>query len=81
MLSLGDDEAWSGPVAPEKSPEELLDQVWQSELLVRAASRLEALTPPGMSARIDLSLTDEPPLGQAVVIISAQPEAAAGHVA
>ena len=41
-----------------------------------AASRLAALTPPGMSARIDLSLTDEPPLGQAVVIISAQPGAA-----
>jgi hypothetical protein len=26
-----------------------------------------------MSARIDVSLTDEPPLGQAVVIISAHP--------
>ena len=45
-----------------------------------AASRLAALTPPGMSARIDLSLTDEPPLGQAVVIISAQPAAAADPV-
>ena len=41
-----------------------------------AARRLAALTPPGMSARIDLSLTDEPPLGQAVVIISAQPRPA-----
>ena len=36
-----------------------------------AAARLAALTPRGMSARIDLSLTDEPPFGQAVVIISA----------
>jgi holo-[acyl-carrier protein] synthase len=36
-----------------------------------AAERLAALTPAGMSAQIDLSLTDEPPFGQAVVIISA----------
>ena len=36
-----------------------------------AAERLAALTPAGMTARIDLSLTDEPPFGQAVVIISA----------
>jgi holo-[acyl-carrier protein] synthase len=42
-----------------------------------AARRLDTLTPAGMSARIDLSLTDEPPLGQAVVIISAHPHAAA----
>lgn len=42
-----------------------------------AASRLVALTPEGMVAQIDLSLTDEPPLGQAVVIISAHPRAAA----
>src|ERR671919_1647172 len=38
-----------------------------------AARQLAALTPPGMNPRIDLSLSDEPPLGQAVVIISAQP--------
>ena len=36
-----------------------------------AAARLAALTPAGMTPRIDLSLTDEPPFGQAVVIISA----------
>jgi holo-[acyl-carrier protein] synthase len=41
-----------------------------------AAARLAALTPAGMSARIDVSLTDEPPFGHAVVIISAVPEAA-----
>ena len=42
-----------------------------------AARRLDSLTPAGMTARIDVSLTDEPPLGQAVVIISAHPRAAA----
>ncbi len=36
-----------------------------------ALKRLDALTPPGMAARIDLSLTDEYPMAQAVVIISA----------
>ncbi len=36
-----------------------------------AAARLAALTPTGMTACIDLSLTDEPPFGHAVVIISA----------
>ncbi len=36
-----------------------------------AAARLAALTPTGMTARIDVSLTDEPPFGHAVVIISA----------
>ena len=36
-----------------------------------ALQRLEAITPPGMTARLDVSLTDEPPLAQAVVIISA----------
>ena len=41
-----------------------------------AAARLAALTPAGMIARIDVSLTDEPPFGHAVVIISAIPEAA-----
>ena len=38
-----------------------------------ALARLEALTPPGMTARIDLTLTDEPPIAQALVIISAVP--------
>lgn len=36
-----------------------------------AAARLEELTPEGMTAKIDVSLTDEPPLAQATVIISA----------
>ena len=38
-----------------------------------AAARLAAITPPGMTARIDVSLTDEPPLAQAIVIITAVP--------
>ena len=38
-----------------------------------AKARLEAMTPPGMTARIDLSMTDDPPLAQAIVIISAVP--------
>jgi holo-[acyl-carrier protein] synthase len=38
-----------------------------------AKARLDAMTPPGMIARIDLSMTDEPPLAQAIVIISALP--------
>jgi holo-[acyl-carrier protein] synthase len=38
-----------------------------------ALERLEALTPPGMRARIDLTLTDERPIAQALVIISAEP--------
>jgi holo-[acyl-carrier protein] synthase len=40
-----------------------------------ALARLKELTPPGMAARIDLTLTDEPPMAQAVVIISAEPVA------
>jgi holo-[acyl-carrier protein] synthase len=36
-----------------------------------AAQRLAELTPPGMAAQIDLTLTDEYPLAQAFVIISA----------
>jgi holo-[acyl-carrier protein] synthase len=38
-----------------------------------ALRRLEAMTPAGMLARLDVSLTDEPPLAQAVVIITALP--------
>jgi holo-[acyl-carrier protein] synthase len=41
------------------------------ELTGGALRRLEAMTPPGMTARLDLSLTDEPPIAQAVVIITA----------
>lgn len=39
-----------------------------------ALARLDAITPPGMRARIDVSLTDEYPLAEAVVIISAEPD-------
>jgi holo-[acyl-carrier protein] synthase len=35
--------------------------------------RLAALTPPGFVARIDLTITDDWPLAQAMVIISADP--------
>jgi holo-[acyl-carrier protein] synthase len=38
-----------------------------------ALRRLERMTPAGMTARIDLTMTDEPPLAQAMVIISAVP--------
>jgi len=38
-----------------------------------AKQRLEELTPPGMEARIDVSLTDERPFAHAVVVISAVP--------
>ena len=38
-----------------------------------ALERLKALTPPGLAARIDLTLTDEPPIAQALVIITAVP--------
>jgi holo-[acyl-carrier protein] synthase len=44
-----------------------------------AAERLALLTPSGMTARIDVSLTDEPPFGLAVVIISAISDAPAGR--
>ena len=40
-----------------------------------ALRRLEAMTPKGMTARLDVTLTDEPPLAQAVVIITAWPAA------
>jgi holo-[acyl-carrier protein] synthase len=36
-----------------------------------ALARLEAITPPGMQAQIDLSLTDDDPQAQAIVVISA----------
>src|ERR1700691_4565132 len=44
-----------------------------------ALKRLEAITPPGMAAYLALTITDEPPLAPAVVIITAeaQHEAAA----
>ena len=36
-----------------------------------ALARLEKITPPGMKAQIDLTITDDFPLAQAIVIISA----------
>jgi holo-[acyl-carrier protein] synthase len=38
-----------------------------------AAARLAEITPQGMRAQIDLSITDDFPLAQAIVIISAIP--------
>jgi len=38
-----------------------------------AADRLAALTPPGFTARVDLTMTDEYPYAYAQVIISAEP--------
>ena len=38
-----------------------------------ALRRLEEITPAGMTARLDVTLTDEPPMAQAVVIITAVP--------
>jgi holo-[acyl-carrier protein] synthase len=42
-----------------------------------ALKRLQALTPAGHEARIDITITDEGPLAQAVVIITAVPAGAA----
>ncbi|HLZ66635.1 MAG TPA: holo-ACP synthase [Aliidongia sp.] len=41
-----------------------------------AKARLDALTPPGMVAQIHLTLTDEPPLAEAMVMIVAVPASA-----
>ena len=38
-----------------------------------ALARLKAITPPGMAARIDVTITDEGPMAQALVVISAVP--------
>jgi holo-[acyl-carrier protein] synthase len=43
------------------------------ELTGGARKRLDAITPPGTRAQIDLSITDEYPLAQATVIITAVP--------
>ncbi len=43
-----------------------------------ARRRLDEMTPEGMAARLDLSLTDEPPIAQAVVIITAVPVSSGG---
>jgi len=42
-----------------------------------ALKRLQAITPAGHEARIDVSLTDEGPTAQAIVIITAVPKTAA----
>ncbi|MBH0239971.1 holo-ACP synthase [Methylobrevis albus] len=42
-------------------------------LLGSAAQRLADLTPPGLVARIDVTITDDYPLAQAFVVISAWP--------
>jgi holo-[acyl-carrier protein] synthase len=39
-----------------------------------ALKRLNELIPDGMQAQIDITLTDEPPLAQAIVIITAVPQ-------
>jgi len=38
-----------------------------------ALRRLQEITPAGMTARLDVTLTDEPPMAQAIVIITAVP--------
>jgi holo-[acyl-carrier protein] synthase len=43
----------------------------------RPTMRLKAITPPGYEARIDLTITDEGPMAQAFVVISAEPLPAA----
>ncbi len=40
-----------------------------------AARRLEEITPEGMVAQVDITITDDYPLAQAIVIISAVPAA------
>ena len=44
------------------------------ELTGGALERLQALTPPNHEVRIDLTITDEGPMAQALVIISAVPK-------
>lgn len=45
-----------------------------------ALAKLQAMLPPGHAARIDVSLTDEGPLAQAIVIISAVPVGTPGSL-
>ena len=47
------------------------------ELTGGALARLREITPAGTNPRIDVSLTDEPPLAQAIVIISSVPDSGA----
>ena len=39
-----------------------------------ALKRLQEITPEGMEAQIDLTITDDGPMAQAIVIISANPK-------
>jgi holo-[acyl-carrier protein] synthase len=48
------------------------------ELTGAAFARLQALVPAGLTAHIDLAITDEYPMAQAFVIISAGPPSHAG---
>ncbi len=48
------------------------------ELTGGAARRLDELTPDGMIAQIDLTITDDHPLAEAMVVISAVPERGPG---
>lgn len=43
------------------------------ELTGGAAAQLQKITPPGMTARVHLTLTDEEPYAQAMVLIEATP--------
>ena len=44
-----------------------------------AAAQLRRITPAGLQPRVDLSLTDDFPLAQAIVIISGVPDAGPAH--
>jgi len=44
-----------------------------------AAEQLRAITPPGYQARVDVTLTDDFPLAQAIVVISGEPAGGAGR--
>jgi holo-[acyl-carrier protein] synthase len=46
------------------------------ELTGGAQARLKAITPQGYAARIDVTITDEGPIAQAFVVISAEPGSA-----
>ncbi len=43
------------------------------ELTGGARRRLDEITPPGMTAQIDLTITDDDPMAQAIVLITAVP--------
>ncbi|HKJ73511.1 MAG TPA: holo-ACP synthase [Alphaproteobacteria bacterium] len=49
------------------------------ELTGGALLRLQEITPDGMVARIELSLTDDHPIAQAIVLITAEPDPGASR--